>query len=224
VRNAILTIALAWATMPSMAAARTKSPDPRATCVWQRVPESASNWLSKFPLKKNQSHADGSAGTHLKMRIIAACYDVKSPKIPLYIANSSPVFLQNLLNASQFKTAALPDLEPTSAFYCTIFFEDDPEGKFPAGYDYGYGEDTQKSQIASARRGYGVNFGMTQASAALDRSRAEQAGRTVSIPNAPERVKAYHPAMKEGKSFVITEGAGIRTCKFISSDGTLTNA
>lgn len=223
-RTAILAILLGSAAMPSIAAPRSKTPDPWATCVWQRVPESASNWLNKFPLKKYQSYADGSAGAHLMMRIVAACYDVKSPKLSVYIANTPPLYLQKLLAASQFKTNALPDLEPTPTFYCTLHFEDDPEGKFPAGYDYGYGLDTRKAQIASARRGYGVNFGMSQASAALDRARAEEAGKVISIPSAPERVTAYYPAMKEGKAFVIAEGAGVRRCKFIASDGSLSDA
>ena len=208
----------------SAGSASAKVVDPWAACIWHRAPESATNWLDKFPVKKNTGWGDGTPAKHLQMRIIAACFDVKSPKIPLYIGSTEAGLLQNILRSARPKVAFPADLEARDTFYCSVFFEDDADGKFPAGYDYGYGTDTSKAQIASSRSGYGMTFGREQAMALLRERKLDAAAVNSAISNSPDKVKNYHPALASGRPFIIAEGAGIRNCKFIQSDGTLTNA
>ena len=189
-------------------------------CAWQRVPRTVNSWLKEFPLKADengwQSYKDTefrqSRELNLQMRIVSACFEFEVPKSEFGSndpQNISPFWLQRVLRKSSHRRPKPADLIEPRAFRCDLFFPDDAQHKFPAGTNFGFGDDLSKSQIIASRIAYGSNGEL----------------RSIDGPSTVRRVSTYSAAINEQKGpFVVAEISARRHCSYIQNDGSLKDA
>lgn len=136
------------ALLPASPAWAGKNDDAWAKCIWEQVPTSAFNWL-KMPAPKNHyGLAEVPPEYALQFRLQAACFaSMTAPgkeRPPSFNAKA----VRKALEAGRPASASADKVDPR-AYRCTRYFLNDKEMKNPAGFDWGFGEDTGKPQFFS---------------------------------------------------------------------------
>jgi hypothetical protein len=125
-----------------------KSDDAWAGCLWEQVPTSAANWLKLPAPKRDYGLSDVPPEYVLQFRLQAACFDTMTPagktRPPSFNAKAVRKSLELI------KPAAISeDKSDPKAYRCSRYFLNDTELKTPAGFDWGFGDDTSKAQFMS---------------------------------------------------------------------------
>jgi hypothetical protein len=148
----VLGLALALSASPALAG---KIDDAWAKCIWEQVPTSASNWL-KMPVPYDPyrgvevptERTFAPPEYNLQFRLQAACFGAMTAPGDVRPRRFNAKAVRRSLEAS--RPASLgPDKVDPKAYRCTRYFLNDTEMKHPAGYDWGFGPDTDKAQLFS---------------------------------------------------------------------------
>ncbi len=151
-----LALALTFTASPAVAG---KNDDAWAKCIWEQVPESASNWLKMPAPKQSYGLADAPPEYVLQFRLQAACYDRMIPAGKKSPPRFGAKAVRAALEAQRPSSPGTDKVDP-KAYRCTRYFLNDTEMKNPAGFDWGFGTDTSKAQffamtfLYSAKGGY----------------------------------------------------------------------
>lgn len=136
------------ALLPASPALAGKNDDAWAACIWEQVPTSASNWLKMPVPKSHYGLAEVPPEYVLQFRLQAACYERLTPPGKQRPPGFSAKAVRKALEARR-PTAPGADRVDPKAYRCTRYFLNDTDMKTPAGFDWGFGEDTSKTQFFS---------------------------------------------------------------------------
>ena len=144
----LVLVASAFAMIWAGPARAGKNDDAWAACLWEKVPTSANSMLSLPVPPKWQGPGAITPEYALQHRLHAACYAALTPAGK----KNPPSFNMNNVRKSLLATKpaaiAADTIEPR-AYVCQRYFLNDTEMKNPAGYRWGFGEDTSKAQFGS---------------------------------------------------------------------------
>jgi hypothetical protein len=195
---------------PAATSAAATDYDALARCVWEKVPTSASNWLQLGKLKRGRSYSDDSKGFALQFRLAAACNHRDTVEA---------FALQQALLAAR-PAAVGPDLVEPRATRCEMFFEDDAPMARVAGVNWAFGDDADASP-RSSRTMFGVNS--ADFNALMTGKKIKEALQRIEQINS-SGVRTYAEGQARGGPFVLARDAGLRRCKVVQADGSMTDA
>lgn len=124
-----------------------RNDDAWAQCIWDNVPRSAANWLAMPELRRSYGLQEVPPEYVLQFRLQAACHS----QLTLAGRSAPPSFNSRAVRRSlaRMRPQIISDdrLDPR-AYRCTRFFLNDEQMERPAGYDWGFGGDTEQAQFS----------------------------------------------------------------------------
>ncbi len=148
VRHLLSAVAIACSLIIVSPAYAGKNDDAWAKCLWEKVPTSTNNWLGLPLPPKWQSPGAIQPEYALQNRLQAACNNHLIPQGK----KSAPSFNAKSVRAALIATkppVISGDFIDPKAYLCRRFFTNDKDMKNPAGFRWGFGDDTSKAQFGS---------------------------------------------------------------------------
>jgi hypothetical protein len=125
-----------------------KGDDAWASCLWQKVPTSANNWVLGPETGDRQSLGSIRPEFALMHRLEAACYSALTPVGKDGPPNFKAKKVRAALLSTKPQAIGVDTIDPL-AFVCRRYFLNDVGMKNPAGFRWGFGKDTSKAQFGS---------------------------------------------------------------------------